>query len=405
MSAEIRRVDGGTVTTPRGFLAGATYAGIKTYGEDKLDLGILFSERPCTSAATFTSNRIKGGSVKVCKEHASLGRVRAVVCNSGIANTAVGEQGTKDAREVVALTARKLGIPPEEVGICSTGIIGVELPMALIRAGLPRITLTPDGGHAFARAIMTTDTRPKEVAVTFSQGDRTVTIGGVCKGAAMIHPNMATMLAFVATDAAVELAFLRQALKAAVDASFNMISVDGDTSTSDTVLCLANGAAGAPPIEAGSEAAALFQEALTAVCVHLAKEIVRDGEGSNRTITVTVEGARTLEDARKAARAIVASNLVKAAVHGGDPNWGRIVCALGYSGAEVDEERLALYVNEVCLVEEGRPIPFHKNAVVAIMRGPDVHFRLHLHLGDGAATAWGCELTEEYVTLNSAYTT
>ncbi len=401
----IRFLEGGTVTSPRGFVAGATYAGIKTYAEDKLDLGLLMSQYPCSVAAVFTTNKLKSASVILCHERVSKGRVRALVVNSGIANTCVGQQGYKDAQETTALAAKHLDLDPDEVAICSTGVIGVELPMALIRAGIPKIELSPRGGHDLARAILTTDTRPKEAAVSFRQGSRTVNIGGIVKGAGMIHPNMATMLSFITTDAEMEQGLLQRALKEAVDQSFNMVSVDGDTSPNDTVLLLANGAAGAGPIMASTPEYAKFLEALTALTVHLAKEIARDGEGAHRLLEVVVEGAVTLEEARMAARTIVSSNLVKAAVHGADPNWGRVVTALGRSGAEMDADRIDLYINDVCILYQGTPIPFHKDAVVAIMRGPQVSFRVCLNLGQARATAWGCDLSEDYVTINSAYTT
>ena len=405
MAEEIRFVEGGTITTPQGFKAGATFAGMKTYAEDKLDLGLLCSERPCAAAGLFTANRVRSPSVVYTQEQLAKGRLRAVVANSGIANTMVGEQGMTDARGTAALAAKQLGLGADEVAVCSTGVIGVELPMALIRESMPRIELTHEGGAAFARAILTTDTRPKEVAVTFELGRRKATLGGCVKGAGMIHPNLATMLCFLTTDAAVEKGFLQQALKAAADNSFNMLSIDGDTSTNDMLLLYANGAAGNDPIRAGTPEATTFKEALDTVCVHLAKEMARDGEGASRLLHIRVEGAKSDEEARKAARTIVSSNLVKAAVHGSDPNWGRVMAALGRSGAEIDEKKLALYVNDVCIVWEGLAIPFHKDSVVATMRRPEVSFRLDLNLGGGSADAWGCSLSEEYITINSAYTT
>ena len=405
MNGEARFLANGTVTSAQGFQAGATFAGMKTYAEDTLDLGILYSTLPCACAGVFTTSQVKSSSIRLTQEHVQRGSVRAVVANSGIANTSVGEQGLKDAREVVRLAAAQIGLPEEEVAFLSTGMIGVELPMALVRSALPRIELSQSGGDAFARAIMTTDTHPKEAAVAYDFGGRTVTIGGVAKGSGMIHPNMATMLSVLATDAPVEAAFLQRTLKFAADRSFNMITVDGDTSTNDTLMVLANGAAGGDPIQEESEEAALFREAITQLCTYLAKEIVRDGEGATKLFQVTVEGARTEEEARIAARTIASSNLVKTAVHGNDPNWGRVVAALGRSGAQVQEEKLDLYVNDVCIMENGLPIPFFKDAVVLLMKNPEVSFRLHLHLGNGSATAWGCDLSEAYVIINSAYTT
>ena len=405
MAGQITLVEGGTVTTPRGFQAGATYAGLKTFAEDKLDLGLIISEAACSAAGVYTQSSIKSPSVTVTQEHVKGGAVRAVVVNAGIANCSVGHQGYLDAKEMTALAAKKLGVQPAEVAVCSTGVIGVELPMSLIRTGLENIQLNGGGGHELARAMMTTDTRPKEVAVSFELDGRSVQMGGVTKGSGMIHPDMATMLSFVTTDAAVENDFLESTLREVADSSFNMMTIDGDTSTNDTLLVLANGLAENRPINASSPDAPVFKQALMEVCVHLAKEMARDGEGATRLITVEVLGATDLPDARKAARTIASSNLVKSAVTGSDPNWGRIMMALGRSGATVEESKVDLFINGVCIMEEGKPVPFHRDAVVALMRGPEVNFRLNLNLGNGEATAWGCDLTEEYVIINSAYTT
>ena len=405
MAGAVEFREGGTVTNPGGFLAGATYAGLKTYSEDKLDLGIILSESPCTTAGVFTTNAIRSPSVTVTQENVNAGPVRALIVNAGIANTCVGGQGYTDAKEMTTLTARRLGLQPDEVLVCSTGVIGVELPMSLIRTGVEQIDLSTDGGHAVARAMMTTDTHPKEVAVRFELDGRQVDMGGVVKGSGMIHPNMATMLSFVTTDAAVDKDFLQATLKEVADASFNMMTVDGDSSTNDTVLVMANGRAGNAPVDAESPDADTFKEALLQVCVYLAKELARDGEGASRMITVEIAGAANVTDARVAARTIAGSSLVKSAVYGADPNWGRILMALGRSGARVEENKVDLFVNGVCIMQGGLPVPFHRDAVVALMRGPEVTFRIHLGLGSGDATAWGCDLTEEYVIINSAYTT
>ena len=407
MAGAVRFIANGTITNAGGFQAGATYAGLKTFSEDKLDLGIILSEAPCTAAGVFTTNAIKSPSVTVTQEHVEAGPVRALIVNAGIANTCVGEQGYTDATEMTALAARRLGVQQNEVLVCSTGVIGVELPMSLIRTGVEQIDLSASGGHEVARAMMTTDTRPKEVAVTFDLGGRRVNMGGVVKGSGMIHPNMATMLSFVTTDASVDKDFLQDTLREVADASFNMMTVDGDTSTNDTVLVMANGTAGNSPVTAaGSPDAETFKEALLQVCVHLAKELARDGEGAgDRLIIVEVAGAESVADARVAARTIASSSLVKSAVHGRDPNWGRILMALGRSGAAVEESRVDLFINGVCIMQGGLPIPFHRDAVVALMGGPEVTFRLELGLGSGDGTAWGCPLTEEYVVINSAYTT
>jgi glutamate N-acetyltransferase/amino-acid N-acetyltransferase len=405
MAGEIRRVDGGTVTTPKGYVAGATYAGLKTYAEDKLDLGLLLSQRPSSVAGMFTTSTVTSPSVQLTQERVSRDKVRALVVNSGIANACVGEQGYADAKEATDEAAKRMGVKPGEVLIGSTGIIGVELPMALVRTGIGEIELSEDGGHSLARAIVTTDTRPKEGAVSFEVQGKPVSIGGIAKGSGMIHPNMATMLCFLATDAEIESPFLGKALKQAVDSSLNMLSVDGDSSTNDTALIFANGAAEAGVITEGSPEGDLFQQALDQLCVYLTRELARDGEGANKLIEITVEGATTTSAARMAAKTVVSSSLVKSAVHGADPNWGRIIAALGRSGAEVEESKIALYVNDVCIMEDGRPIPFHRDGVVALMQRPEVSFRIKLNLGEGRATAWGCNLSEEYVTFNSAYTT
>ena len=405
MAGSISVVDGGTVTTPQGFVAGATFAGLKTYAEDKLDLGIIFSEAPCTAAGVFTTNSIRSPSVTVCQENLAKGPVRGLLVNAGIANACVGDQGYKDAQQGALLASGYLGVRAEEVLVCSTGVIGVELPMSLIEAGIENIQTSRDGGHDLARAMMTTDTRPKEIAVSFEIDGKRAHIGGVTKGSGMIHPNMATMLAFVTTDAAVEQGFLKSTLSDVADISFNMMTVDGDSSTNDSFIVMANGMVGNQPIASGSAAADTFKEALTEVCIHLAREMARDGEGATRLIVVDVEGAKDTADARKAARTVASSNLVKSAVYGADPNWGRLMMALGRSGAAADETKVDLFINGVCIMQEGKPVPFHRDAVVALMRGPEVTFGLHLNLGTGRATAWGCDLTEQYVIINSAYTT
>jgi glutamate N-acetyltransferase/amino-acid N-acetyltransferase len=363
------------------------------------------SEHPAGVAGTFSTNKVLSPSVVLSRDRASKGSARGVVANSGCANCCVGPQGLRDAEEMAVLAASHVGVDAEEMLVASTGMIGVELPMALVRQNIGNIAATSDGGHDFARAIMTTDTRPKEIAVSLDLDGHKVAVGGAAKGVGMIHPNMATMLCFMTTDAAVDQGFLETCLSQAVDASFNMIDVDGDQSTNDTVLLLANGAAGGPTITRESTSAAAFQEAVTYVSTALAKELVRDGEGAQRLIEVVVEGAETLPDARKAAREISASSLVKAMVHGRDPNWGRIMMALGKSGAELDESKVDVFINDIHIVHEGVAIPYFKDAVISAMSVPDVGFRVSLNVGEASATAWGCDLTEEYVTFNSAYST
>lgn len=406
MVAMVELINDGSVTSAKGFTAGGTYAGLKTQGDGVLDLGILLSDTPANLAATFSTNKVLSPSVVLSRQRAQRGMARGVVANSGCANCCVGDQGLTDAAELTELAAAHTGVAPDDMLVCSTGMIGVELPMALLRQNVGNVRLSADGGHDFARSIMTTDTRHKDIAVSVDLDGRKAIIGGAAKGVGMIHPNMATMLAFVATDAPVEQAFLQAALSRAVDASFNMCSVDGDQSTNDTALAFANGQAGGAEVVAGTPAADAFEDALTYVCQSLAKEMVRDGEGAKKLIEVTVGGANSLADARKAARDISTSSLVKAMVHGNDPNWGRIMMALGKSGADMMESRIDIFVDDIQIVQDGIAIPFYRDAVVSAMASsPDVRFRVNLNMGAHDATAWGCDLTEEYVTFNSAYST
>ncbi|MFC1984397.1 bifunctional glutamate N-acetyltransferase/amino-acid acetyltransferase ArgJ [Chloroflexota bacterium] len=403
MEAEIELIPGGTVTSPKGFRAGATYAGIKKKAKHGLDVGILFSEAPCAATALFTTNKIKAAPVVLCQERLQNGSAVAVVVNSGCANACTGEQGLRNAVEMANLAAERMGVSPEDVLVASTGVIGEQLPMELIRVGVGQIVLSANGGHSLVKAMMTTDTVPKEVAVRFGGSD--FTIGGVVKGSGMINPDLATMLCFLATDAAVDLDFLRLALRKAVDISFNMVKIDGDTSTNDTVLIMANGLAGNKPIVQDSRQADAFQQALGQVCIYLAKSIARDGEGAGKFIEVTVSGAHSVAEARQAARTIVGSSLVKTAVYGNDPNWGRIVAAVGRSGVEVVESKIDLYLGDIWLVKGGSPLPFDKRIAVKVLRGNEVSVGLNLNLGAASATAWGCDLTTDFVIINSEYTT
>jgi glutamate N-acetyltransferase/amino-acid N-acetyltransferase len=327
-----------------------------------------------------------------------------VVANAGQANACTGQDGMRDAALTARLAAWKLGVVAGEVALASTGVVGVRLDMEKVRRGLERVSLSPEGGHGFARAIMTTDTVPKEIALGGETGSVPFTIAGAAKGAGMIHPDMATLLAFITTDAAVDAGFLRQALRRAVSTTFNMITVDGDTSPNDTVLVLASGLAGNPPV-AGGEAGEVFARALEAVCLYLARSIVRDGEGATRLIEVRVEGSLSPAEARRAARTIAGSNLVKAAVYGQDPNWGRVAAALGRSRARLNPGKLDIYLDKICLMRGGTPHPFDEAQARAVLGQKEVVFRVSLNLGREAATAWGCDLTPEYVTINSAYTT
>ena len=405
MTTTISFIDGGSVTSPQGFSAGATYAGLKTFAEDKLDLGIIASDSPCTAAGVFTTSTIKSPTVSVNQAHLKAASPKGIIVNAGIANACVGEQGYKDAEEMASITANILNAAPSEILVCSTGVIGVELPMSLIRDGVANINLSKDGANQVARAMMTTDTRPKEVAVSCEIAGKTISIGGVAKGSGMIHPNMATMLSFITTDANVEQHFLEHCLTEVADSSYNMLTVDGDTSTNDTVLVLANGSANNEQITEGTKEAEVFQSALLEVAIFLTKELARDGEGASRLLSIEITGAKDVKSARQAARTIASSSLVKSAVYGSDPNWGRVLAALGRSEIEAYETKIDLFVNGVCIMESGTPIPFHKEAVVVLMKGPEVTFKLQLNLGDASATAWGCDLTQEYVIINSAYTT
>jgi len=397
---KIEFIASGNVTAPRGFQAGATCAGIKKKGG--LDLGILFSEVPCVVAALFTTNRIKAAPVVLCQQRLQSGRAMAVAVNSGCANACTGEQGLTDAAKMAELAAEVIGILPEDVLVASTGVIGQPLPMERLRAGMGQIVLTGDGGNELARAMMTTDTVPKEAAVRVDDGG--FIIGGVTKGAGMIHPDLATFLCFLATDASVDIDFLRLALRRAVDVSFHMVSIDGDTSPNDTVLIMANGLAGNEPISQGSRQADSFQQALNQICIHLAKSIASDGEGATKLIEVIVNGVPSVAEARLASRTIVSSPLLKAAVHGSDPNWGRVMAAVGRSGVEVVESKVDLYLGNICLVRAGCPLPFDKGEAVKVLNGSEVSIVLNLNLGSATATAWGCDLSEEYVTINSQYT-
>ena len=405
MAAMVEVLDGGGVTSPRGFKAGAIYAGVKTAGDGILDLGILFSEEPATVAGTFSTNKVVSPSLVLTRDRTSSGIVRAVVANSGCANCCVGDQGLNDAKEMTALTAKHLGLTDNEVLIASTGLIGVELPMALIRQNIGNVVTKNEGGTEFAKAIMTSDTRPKEVAVAVEINGSRITVGGAAKGSGMIHPNMATMLGFITTDANIDADLLKEILVDVVDSSFNMIDVDGDQSTNDTVLLLANGAASGPKIKGGTNESEVFKEAVRYIAITLAKELARDGEGAQKLVEVVVEGAQDISQARKAAREIASSLLVKAMIHGRDPNWGRVMMALGRSGIEFMESQVDVFINDIHIVHEGKSIPYLVDAVVSAMNVDEIQIRANINTGTSMATAWGCDLTEEYVTFNSAYST
>ncbi len=401
MKDKIEPIAKGTVTSPQGFTAGAVEAAVKYKG--RLDLGVLFSEKPSVSAAVFTGNKVKAAPILVSMKHQQSGKARAVVVNSGCANACTGEKGLKDAEEMAGAAAFKLGIERENVLVASTGVIGVDLPIDRIKKSLEKIRLSRDGGHKLARAIMTTDTRPKEIALWVADSSGHYIVSGIAKGSGMIHPDMATLLSFLATDAQVEQDFLQKALKAAVDMSFNMITVDGDTSTNDMVSIFANGASGNQKID--KKNGKMFQTALNEVCKYLACSMAGDGEGATKLIEVTVTGARNITEARKAVRTIGGSALVKAAIHGNDPNWGRIVAALGRSGAHFNEKTLDIFLQGEQVLKHGSPLPFEKPKLSRKLKTDKVDIKVGLNIANGNATGWGCDLSQEYVTINSDYTT
>jgi glutamate N-acetyltransferase / amino-acid N-acetyltransferase len=393
-----------SVTSARGFRAAALAAGIKASGN--LDLGLWTADVPCVAVATFTQNAFPAAPVVLSRDRLRhRAQAQAVVFNAGNANACNGHAGLADATEMARLAGEVLEIAPELVLVASTGIIGQPLPMDKIRAGLPGVRVRPDGGHEAARAIMTTDTRPKESAVAVEIGGHEVRIGAMAKGVGMIHPNMATMLAFIGTDAQLEDSFAREALKRVVDRSFNMITVDGDTSTNDSCFLLANGLAGSPALTGASADAERFVATLEVVCTDLARKMAADGEGASKLLQVDVSGAASDADARAAARAVVGSSLVKAALHGEDPNWGRVFAAVGNSGAQVDALRAALWIGAVQVARNGVSTGASKDDARAQMQGDEVTMRVDLGLGNASARAWGCDLTEAYVVENSAYST
>ena len=390
----------GAVTRAQGFSACGFTAGIKESGLP--DLAMLVSDRPATTAAVYTQNQSTAAPVHISKSHTANGALRAAVVNSGNANCATGAQGLADAREMTRLAAERVGCTAEDVFVNSTGIIGHYLPMDLLRRGIPQLEPRADGGAEFARAIMTTDTFAKEAVSTFQAGGVTYTVGGCAKGAGMIHPDMATMLAFFTTDAPVLAADLDPAFRFAMDRSFNMVTVDGDTSTNDSSVILANGAAGGPALSGSGLDA--FAEALLDVSTRVAKMMARDGEGATKRISMTVSGAKSWSDARDVARTIVVSPLLKAALSKYDPNWGRILMAAGRAGVPYDLDRVRIWISDLC-VFDGTATGVPEEEASAKTQGEEVFLRMDLGQGDAEATAWGCDLTEEYVRFNADYVT
>jgi glutamate N-acetyltransferase/amino-acid N-acetyltransferase len=393
----------GGVTTPQAFRAAGVSAGIKAKG---LDLALLVSDRPATAAAVFTTNLAQAAPVVVSRDHLgrSGGIARAIVVNSGCANACTGQAGLQIARDMAAETGRALGCPAEQVLVASTGVIGVALDIEKIRRGLPAAVeaLAEDQGALAARAIMTTDPFPKEAAARLSIGGRELTIGGMAKGSGMIEPMMATMLGFVTTDAAVPRPLLDRALREVVDDTFNAITVDGECSTNDCVMLLANGASGATVDEATYET---FAHGLRAVCLRLALGIVRGGEGATKLVTITVTGAASSGEARRAAKAIANSPLVKTAVHGGDPNWGRLIAVAGRAGVEFELEHAAVMIGPIVLFKDGRPYDEAAAEAAAYLRNDDIMVSVDLGAGTASSTVWTCDLSAEYVRINAEYRT
>jgi glutamate N-acetyltransferase/amino-acid N-acetyltransferase len=392
------------ITAARGFRAAGIAAGVK---EDALDLALVVADTDCAAAGVFTTNRAAAPPVAVAREHLASGRARALVVNSGCANAATGHGGREDAEEMAAVTAKAVGCAVYDVLVASTGVIGVRLPMDRVRAGIVSAVaeLSANNGSDAARAIMTTDTRPKEASVTVTLGGTPCTVGGMAKGAGMIAPDMATMLAFFTTDATVTPPLLRRALVAAVGESLNRITVDGDTSTNDCALVLASGRAGANPIEDDGADYAAFEAALTDVARQLAGMLVRDGEGVTRVAEVRVEGARTTEDADRVARVVAESPLVKTALYGADPNWGRILAAAGRAGVDLDGDRVSIWIGDVQVAENGVPRDYEEKDAAAAMEEDPV--RLRIRLGEGEATGWmlTSDLSHRYVDINAHYRT
>ena len=418
----------GGVAAPQGFTAAGVYCGVKRAGyptntvtsaaivaneilqlEHKPDLALISCSVPCSAAAVFTQNLVKGAPIVVCREHLAKSKISAVVANSGNANTCNAD-GVAKARAMCDITAKTLGIAPESVLVASTGVIGQIIPLEPFEQGIPAAAakLGKDGTPA-ARAIMTTDTVDKQVTLEFELDGRTVRMGAMSKGSGMIHPNMATMLAFVTTDAAVSPAMLDKALRSAAGDSFNMLSVDGDTSTNDTLCVLASGLAGNSEITAEGASYDIFAGALKYICVALAKKMARDGEGATRLIECSLTGAKDDANARIAAKAVICSPLVKAAMFGCDANWGRVLCALGYSGADTDVEKIDVsFVSangRVSVCEMGAGVPFSEEDAKKVLTADEVTIEVVMRDGTAAATAWGCDLTYDYVKINGDYRT
>ncbi len=401
MDMPFTRVKGG-VCAPRGFTGSAVSCGIKNPAVERLDLALVYSEHPCTSAGTFTTNRVKAACVKVSQAHQRAGNLRAIIANSGNANACTGLQGIRDAKAMAAAAARLLDIKRAEVGVCSTGVIGLPMPMMRIEPRIPELVdgLGRKRGNDVARAIMTSDTRPKEVSIAFDLGGQRVHIGGCVKGAGMICPSMATMLCFVTTDAAVPREALQKGVLEAVEESFNRITIDGDMSTNDTVLVLANGASGMTPIRRNGERCRQFRKALKWVMLELAKALVKDGERVTKFVTVEVEGARTYLEAKMVAEAVCKSALVKSSWNGGDPNWGRIIHAVGYSRARVREELIDIAIDGKPACVGGLQADTPMDELRAVVAQPEFTITIRLNQGGAEYTMYSSDLSPEYIDFN-----
>lgn len=399
-------IEGASITDPLGWSAGAVEAGIKTYGESpRLDVGVLASDRPCSVGGIFTRNRIPGAPVLLCRERVAAGRAQAIVVNSGCSNVAMGERGVRDAGAMATLLADKLGIEASHALVGSTGVIGRPLPMDKITSAIEKIDLSRQGGPAFSRSIMTTDTVPKCRGVRFSFEGKTYTVTGTAKGSGMAHPDMATVFCFLTTDAAVSSDWLQSAVRRVGDQSINMVDIDMDTSTSDMMIAFANGAVGGELLDRSETGAALLEQALLAVSTALAKDLARDGEGARKLLEAEVRGAASIEDARVAARSIVSSQLIKTMVTGCDPNLGRVLMAVGKSHVAFELEQLSVWIGEHQAFAKGTPTDLPYDVIRQAMEPETVRLTVDLGAGSFAATAWGCDLTEDYIRINADYTT
>ncbi|MBQ3887799.1 MAG: bifunctional glutamate N-acetyltransferase/amino-acid acetyltransferase ArgJ [Clostridia bacterium] len=399
----------GSVTAARGFKAAGVHCGIRK-NKSKRDLALIYCETKCTAAAVYTTNLVQSSPITVTKKNLQNGYAQAVICNSGNANTCNAD-GMEKAEMMCQLTAQALGIDANDIIVGSTGVIGQVLPIEPIRDSMAQLVseLSKDGNANAAEAIMTTDTIAKEVAVETVIGGKTVKIGGISKGSGMIHPNMATMLCFVTTDAAVSAAMLQKAVKTVADKTFNMISIDGDTSTNDTLSVMASGLAGNDEITAEGEDYDVFVEALTAVCRGLSKMMAKDGEGATKLLTCKVTGAKTEKDAKGVAKSVICSSLLKAAMFGADANWGRVLCAIGYAGCDVDVHKVdvsfASKAGTIDVCKNGAGIDFSEEIAKTVLTEDEVEILVALNDGEGTAEAYGCDLTYEYVKINGDYRT